>query len=102
MQTLPSDAPYAVNLGPDAARELAESGAALLLLNVPPGSYFGLDQQAFLVGPKFKGVKMLPPGPHFVACHAIGRQGEFIPTVGFFVCLEPRQARALCGLRSEL
>ena len=48
--------------------------------------------QTFVVGPKFKGVKMLPPGPHFISCNATsGSSGtDFAPTLGFFVHLAPR------------
>lgn len=47
--------------------------------------------QAFAVGPKFKGIKMVPPGPHFISCQARGKENEFAPTAGFFVHLESRQ-----------
>lgn len=47
--------------------------------------------QTFVVGPKFKGVKMLPPGPHFVSCNATSSGGaEFAPTMGFFMHVAPR------------
>lgn len=45
--------------------------------------------QTFVVGPKFKGVKILPPGPHFVSCNATSGS-EFAPTLGFFVHMAPR------------
>ena len=37
--------PYTVHIDPDKARELAESGAILLLLDVPHGTVIGIDQQ---------------------------------------------------------
>lgn len=37
--------PYSVNVSPEKAKELAESGGALLLLDVPAGTIFGIDQQ---------------------------------------------------------
>ena len=37
--------PYTVHIDPDKARELAESGAVLLLLDVPHGTVVGIDQQ---------------------------------------------------------
>ncbi len=49
-----------------------------------------------MVGPRFKGVKMLPPGPHFVSCNATRHGGsggggaDFAPTVGFFAHVPPR------------
>ena len=47
--------------------------------------------QSFVVGPKFKGVKMLPPGPHLISYNAAGTSGEFAPTVSFFLYLKPGQ-----------
>lgn len=38
-------APYSVNLIPDQAKELAEIGGSLLLLDVPEGTVVGIDQQ---------------------------------------------------------
>lgn len=40
--------PYEVNLSPDQARELVQSGGTLLLLDVPPGTAVGLDQQVIV------------------------------------------------------
>ena len=34
-----------MGLSPDQARELAQSGAALLMLDVPAGTVVGIDQQ---------------------------------------------------------
>ena len=43
-------------------------------------------RQSFVVGPKFCGVKMLPPGPHLVSYNAASRGGaELAPTTSFFV-----------------
>jgi hypothetical protein len=39
-------APYSVRLDPDVARRYAETGAALLLLDVPQHTVVGIDQQA--------------------------------------------------------
>jgi A1 cistron-splicing factor AAR2 len=60
---------------PDAARAAASTGGALLLLDVPAGTALTLDGRAFLAGPAFKGVKMLPPGPHYVTYAAVGVAG---------------------------
>lgn len=84
-------APYSVHLDPELARQLVENGATLLLLNMPPGTYFGIDQQGFTVGPKFKGVKMLPPGAHFITYRSISAQGGASPASGFFLFAKPRQ-----------
>jgi hypothetical protein len=47
-----------------------------------------------VVGDKFKGVKMLPPGPHFLSWNSVARHGDggdFAPTIGHFWHLSPRQ-----------
>lgn len=83
-------APYTVALDPDQARQLAAGGAALLLLGVPPGTLLGLDQQVFVVGPRFQGVKMIPPGVHFLSYQATGAEGRVAPAVSTFLLLPPR------------
>ena len=50
----------------DLAKQLFEKGAIFILLDVPPGTEFGIDYNSWEVGPNFKGVKMIPPGIHFV------------------------------------
>lgn len=87
--------PYQVHMDPDAARGLAEQGGTVLMLGVPPGSYVGVDQQVFAAGPKFKGIKMIPPGPHFFSCTATATSGPaagaVAPPTGFFLHVAPRQ-----------
>lgn len=48
------------------AQKLFEEGAALILLNVPPGTEIGIDLHSWNVGPRFKGIKLIPPGLHFI------------------------------------
>lgn len=38
----------------------------IVCLDVPERTHFGIDFTDYVVGPKFKGVKLIPPGPHFV------------------------------------
>jgi len=77
-------APYSVQLDASSARDLASRGAALLLLDVPPGTAVGIDQHTFVIGPKFRGVKMVPPGPHLLSYAAGGGPGGFSPTTAVF------------------
>ncbi|PAN36983.1 hypothetical protein PAHAL_7G022900 [Panicum hallii] len=82
----------AARMDPEAATELVRKGSTLLLLDVPQRTLFGIDTQVFSVGPKFKGMKMVPPGPHFVYCCSSSRSGnEFAPTVGFFLTTQPSE-----------
>ncbi|KAH1108351.1 hypothetical protein J1N35_012119 [Gossypium stocksii] len=70
----------------DKALELVKSGATLLLLDVPQYTLIGIDTQVFSVGPAFKGIKMIPPGVHFVFYSSSTRDGkEFSPITGFFI-----------------
>ena len=48
------------------AKKLFDEGAFLVLLDVPEKVEFGIDYNCWNVGPLFKGVKMIPPGLHFV------------------------------------
>eukprot|EP00850_Spirogloea_muscicola_P010593 SM000063S19983 [mRNA] locus=s63:62598:66984:- [translate_table: standard] len=81
-----------VDLDAETARKMAQQGGALLFLDVPPGTWFGMDQQAFVVGPRFRGMKMIPPGPHFVYHRAASRHGaDVAPVIGFFVHLARAQ-----------
>lgn len=48
------------------AKRLFEEGAVLVLLDVPERTEFGIDYNCWSVGPKFKGLKMIPPGLHLV------------------------------------
>lgn len=73
-------------MDPDAALGLVKHGATLLLLDVPQYALVGIDTQMFSVGPAFKGIKMIPPGPHFIYYSSSNRDGnEFSPIVGFFI-----------------
>ena len=103
-------APYSINIDQNAARHYADKGATILLLDVPLHTHVAFDHQvccrvssaqfflpvadsdtdhlqSFVVGLKFKGVKMLPPGTHMVSYNAASCTGDFSPTTSFFVHL---------------
>lgn len=48
--------------------------------------------QTFLVGPKFKGIKMVPPGTHLISYNAASGQGDFGATTSFFLPIKAGQA----------
>ena len=54
------------NLDPETAKRLFEVGAHLILLNVPLNTEIGVDMNSWNTGPNFKGIKMIPPGVHFI------------------------------------
>ena len=54
------------HLDVDTARSLFEVGANLFMLDVPMNTEIGVDMNSWNTGPNFKGIKMIPPGVHFV------------------------------------
>lgn len=58
-------------------------GGVFFVTGVPVGTEFGIDQQSFVVGENFRGVKMIPKGVHFIYCAARGPYNEIAPRVGF-------------------
>lgn len=79
-------------IDPDTAKALFDEGAALILLNVPPGTEFGIDYNSWNTGKRFKGVKMIPPGVHFVYYSAVNISSrDSAPRTGFFHFFKPRE-----------
>uniref|UniRef100_A0A1A8NHL0 Protein AAR2 homolog n=1 Tax=Nothobranchius pienaari TaxID=704102 RepID=A0A1A8NHL0_9TELE len=82
------------NMDPDVARRLFEEGATLVLLGVPQGTELGIDCKSWQVGPRFRGVKMIPPGLHFLHYCSVNSPscgGEIGPKTGLFLTLKPRE-----------
>ncbi|XP_055315321.1 protein AAR2 homolog [Sitodiplosis mosellana] len=67
----------------DMARILYEEGALLIIAGVPVGTEFGVDLSTNKVDEMFRGVKMIPPGTHFVYTAAEGIYGDTAARVGF-------------------
>lgn len=70
----------------DQARFLYEQHCAILVIeHLPVRSEFGIDLSSFIIGDKFKGVKLIPPGVHFVFASSIDKTGrQHGPRCGFF------------------
>merc|ERR1712029_128681 len=69
----------------DVAQRLFEVGASLVLLDVPIGTEVGIDVNSWNVAHKFKGIKMIPPGIHFVYWSVMSeRDRQMSPRTGFF------------------
>ncbi|CAB3404407.1 unnamed protein product [Caenorhabditis bovis] len=67
------------DLPPEIVNYMYEHGAFLLFLDFPEGSEFGIDYKSWKTGEKFRGLKMIPPGVHFVYCSI-----QSAPRIGFF------------------
>ncbi|XP_020785590.2 protein AAR2 homolog [Boleophthalmus pectinirostris] len=83
-----------VEMDPDVARNLFVEGATLVLLGVPRGTELGIDCKSWQVGPKFRGVKMIPPGLHFLHYSSVNSPNcgnEIGPKTGLFLTLKPRE-----------
>ncbi|KAL6555502.1 hypothetical protein OROHE_007174 [Orobanche hederae] len=73
-------------MDPETALEFVKHGATIILLDVPQYTLIGVDTQMYSSGPNFKGIKMIPPGIHFVYYSSSNRKdSEFSPFVGFFI-----------------
>eukprot|EP00740_Mantoniella_antarctica_P003500 CAMPEP_0181359766 /NCGR_PEP_ID=MMETSP1106-20121128/6275_1 /TAXON_ID=81844 /ORGANISM="Mantoniella antarctica, Strain SL-175" /LENGTH=465 /DNA_ID=CAMNT_0023472929 /DNA_START=123 /DNA_END=1517 /DNA_ORIENTATION=+ len=65
-------------MSPEEASARAEQGGTLLCLDVPGGTEFGVDCTIWSVGPKFQGVKMVPPGLHLSLAGGAGNDATRI------------------------
>ncbi|XP_060086941.1 protein AAR2 homolog isoform X1 [Heteronotia binoei] len=81
----------------DLAQQLFFEGATVIILNVPEGTELGIDYNTWQVGPKFRGVKMIPPGIHFLHYSSVSKDNskESGPRVGFFLNLKQRDLQVL-------
>ena len=57
----------------------------LLVLDFPPNAEFGIDTAAWVVGEKFQGLKLIPPGVHFVFFSVGDKFGSMSPRTGFWI-----------------
>lgn len=68
----------------DLAKRLFFEGGTFVFLNVPKGTEFGIDMKVWNTDENFRGIKMIPPGLHFVHYSAVSKTGEQAPRSGFF------------------
>lgn len=66
------------------ARRLVLEGGTLIINDMPKGSEFGIDLNTYKTGPKFRGVKMIPTGLHFIYFSSVNKEGGTAPRTGFF------------------
>lgn len=72
-------------MDPEVANRLNKEGATLIVLDVPEGTEFGIDYFSWSAGPRYKGVKMVPAGLHFIYYSAVDGGGESAPRTGMFL-----------------
>lgn len=75
-------------------QRLQEQGCSVLCLDCPEGMLFGIDYSAWSVGPRFMGVKLVPPGLHYVYSSASSEEVGLSRT-GFFLWMRPRDVSVL-------
>ncbi|KAJ2532243.1 hypothetical protein IWW43_003297 [Coemansia sp. RSA 1935] len=75
------------------AQALFESGACLVILDTPTGIEFGIDLDTWETGPLFKGLKMIPPGIHYIHYSALNGEKQPGMRSGFFHNFSPREAK---------
>ncbi|KAI7871351.1 A1 cistron-splicing factor [Spinellus fusiger] len=73
------------------ANLLFEHGAFLLFFDAPANLEFGIDYHAWTIGPLFKGIKMIPPGLHFIYFSATSKEGLQGVRTGFFKYFESKE-----------
>lgn len=74
------------DMPPEIANCLYENGAFLVFSGVPRGTEFGIDYKSWHVDSEFCGLKMIPPGVHFIYFSV-----NTAPRIGFFHCFKPRE-----------
>eukprot|EP00092_Neocalanus_flemingeri_P029465 GFUD01031995.1.p1 GENE.GFUD01031995.1~~GFUD01031995.1.p1 ORF type:complete len:396 (+),score=120.40 GFUD01031995.1:36-1223(+) len=81
----PPPSHQSTEMDPAVARRLLVEGATVVLLGVPAGTQVGVDVTSWNVGEQFMGVKMIPPGLHFVYYSAVNvTDRSTAPRTGFF------------------
>jgi len=74
-----------IEMDQEVAQKLFIEGGTVVLKNVPVGTEFGIDMNSWSTGPKFMGVKMIPPGVHFIYFSTVNiKEGTVSPRTGFF------------------
>ena len=56
---------------------------------------FGIDYSAWAVGPQFMGIKLIPPGLHYIYSGASAAEDVGIGRTGFFLYMKPKDGKTL-------
>ncbi|XP_026497014.1 protein AAR2 homolog [Vanessa tameamea] len=68
----------------ETAKKLLVEGGTFVFLGVPQETQFGIDMQCWNTEEDFRGIKMIPPGLHYVHYSAVSKEtGDISPRSGF-------------------
>lgn len=76
-------------MSPELAQQLLAAGAVLIVSGCPVGTEFGIDLNAYRIDERFRGVKMIPPGVHYVYTASQGTYGDTALRTGFMHFFQP-------------
>lgn len=80
-----------IEVDQEIAKRLLLEGCTFVFTDVPEGTNFGIDMKSWTVGDKFKGVKMIPPGLHFIYINATNDHNDYAPRIGFMHNFKPAE-----------
>ncbi|KAJ3130953.1 a1-alpha2 repression [Physocladia obscura] len=66
-----------MNIDQETAKRLLANGAIMLLMDFPVDLSFGIDLNEWQTGPRFKGLKLIPPGFHFIHYRSVIYVGQW-------------------------
>lgn len=84
LQNLDVVIPRSNDFDQNTAKKLLRAGGTLVVEDFPTGSEFGMDLSIHYTGERFTGVKMIPPGVHFIHYSLVGADGRVAPRCGLF------------------
>lgn len=87
----PDKPQYPTEMDQTTAKILFENCAFLFIAGVPRGTEFGMDFSSHQIDENFRGVKMIPEGPHYIYCASQSRYGDVAPRVGLMHYFRPKE-----------
>ncbi|CAH0725229.1 unnamed protein product, partial [Brenthis ino] len=76
----------------DTAKKLLVEGGTFVFLGVPQETQFGIDMQCWNTEEDFRGIKMIPPGLHYVHYSAVSKgTGDVSPRSGFMYFFQKKE-----------
>lgn len=79
------------HMPPELAQHLLAEGALMIVAGCPSGTEFGIDLNSYKIDDGFRGVKMIPAGPHYVYTASQGPYGDSALRVGFLHYFKPQE-----------